>query len=519
MLIRRISVSLCIYSVTAYAYAVIITQLCRGSISGGHVAAFDRAFAVHILKPNPHACADRAFSILEGLFPRSTSNKISGKACAVNEHGARVQAKDIGTHVDVAQVGNEHNGLSKMPCCTATSLVSDQCLPVKLFEAPTACSILNHTIDVKKGRMNAIDHGSYVSLGYGDIRCPDTQRCVSVVLSSPFAPEYSLASSMRPVCVMSSNEESRQEIRPQPNNVKVGDERPLQTNNRKSRNKFSMYNIAHTCLSVGVIMWGVTGILFVLCWIREYYLLHKRYWIVRRLPTAQYYKPEASCDEESKGARETANFPTTVCSCTTNAKTNRPGYVECELGLINRGATVASPCECDQGCADQEVQGCPTSESQSSKSSALTSTTTTVTTRELVLAAAHSMGIHVPADEHEMSDMMYAATPAELAGKAKATFAAKAKTIATRARTMADKAMNKSTSKKTKLKVGAEKQKRGRPAYFDCHRCVVCLEDFIEDEKLVLLPCRHVFHKLCIDPWLVHRSSLCPICKFSIMGQ
>jgi len=47
-------------------------------------------------------------------------------------------------------------------------------------------------------------------------------------------------------------------------------------------------------------------------------------------------------------------------------------------------------------------------------------------------------------------------------------------------------------------------------------RCAICLDDFKMDEELRLLPCKHAFHKSCVDPWLAKSSELCPMCKQSI---
>lgn len=43
--------------------------------------------------------------------------------------------------------------------------------------------------------------------------------------------------------------------------------------------------------------------------------------------------------------------------------------------------------------------------------------------------------------------------------------------------------------------------------------CVICLGDFVEGEKVRILPkCNHGFHVHCIDTWLVSHSS-CPTCR------
>ncbi|KAH6761941.1 hypothetical protein C2S52_019374 [Perilla frutescens var. hirtella] len=46
--------------------------------------------------------------------------------------------------------------------------------------------------------------------------------------------------------------------------------------------------------------------------------------------------------------------------------------------------------------------------------------------------------------------------------------------------------------------------------------CAVCLGDYKERETLRLLPdCGHIFHRSCIDPWLIINPT-CPICRNSI---
>ncbi|KAL1514773.1 hypothetical protein AB1Y20_003859 [Prymnesium parvum] len=42
--------------------------------------------------------------------------------------------------------------------------------------------------------------------------------------------------------------------------------------------------------------------------------------------------------------------------------------------------------------------------------------------------------------------------------------------------------------------------------------CPVCQDVLIPTDEVRVLPCRHVFHGTCIDPWF-QRSALCPICR------
>jgi hypothetical protein len=48
--------------------------------------------------------------------------------------------------------------------------------------------------------------------------------------------------------------------------------------------------------------------------------------------------------------------------------------------------------------------------------------------------------------------------------------------------------------------------------------CPICLDDFETNETQVReLPCRHIFHPDCIDTFLLRNSSLCPMCKQSVL--
>lgn len=49
-------------------------------------------------------------------------------------------------------------------------------------------------------------------------------------------------------------------------------------------------------------------------------------------------------------------------------------------------------------------------------------------------------------------------------------------------------------------------------------KCIICLDEFMNDEYLTCLPCIHSFHSKCIKNWL-KRSKECPICKFKITDE
>ncbi|XP_074569492.1 NEP1-interacting protein 1-like [Curcuma longa] len=47
--------------------------------------------------------------------------------------------------------------------------------------------------------------------------------------------------------------------------------------------------------------------------------------------------------------------------------------------------------------------------------------------------------------------------------------------------------------------------------------CAVCLQDLVEGDNARIMPfCRHIFHAMCIDVWLVKHSS-CPTCRQEVL--
>lgn len=48
--------------------------------------------------------------------------------------------------------------------------------------------------------------------------------------------------------------------------------------------------------------------------------------------------------------------------------------------------------------------------------------------------------------------------------------------------------------------------------------CPICIDDYTTGQDLLReLPCGHAFHADCIDPYLLERSDLCPLCKRSVI--
>lgn len=45
------------------------------------------------------------------------------------------------------------------------------------------------------------------------------------------------------------------------------------------------------------------------------------------------------------------------------------------------------------------------------------------------------------------------------------------------------------------------------------NKCTICLDDFTEQTSVRKMDCNHVFHKKCIDKWLLEYNYKCPMCR------
>ncbi|KAM4592670.1 E3 ubiquitin-protein ligase RNF128a [Odontesthes bonariensis] len=75
----------------------------------------------------------------------------------------------------------------------------------------------------------------------------------------------------------------------------------------------------------------------------------------------------------------------------------------------------------------------------------------------------------------------------------------------------------KTEAKKAIKRLQVRTLKRGdEETTSDTHLCAVCIESYKAGDVVTVLTCDHIFHKTCIEPWLLERRT-CPMCKCDIL--
>ena len=58
-----------------------------------------------------------------------------------------------------------------------------------------------------------------------------------------------------------------------------------------------------------------------------------------------------------------------------------------------------------------------------------------------------------------------------------------------------------------------------QPGPHSLDQCTICLDEYVEGDKLRCLPCKHTFHATCISKWLTERSANCPVCRIDLYEE
>ncbi|XP_015231135.1 PREDICTED: E3 ubiquitin-protein ligase RNF128-like [Cyprinodon variegatus] len=74
----------------------------------------------------------------------------------------------------------------------------------------------------------------------------------------------------------------------------------------------------------------------------------------------------------------------------------------------------------------------------------------------------------------------------------------------------------KNEAKKAIGRLQVRTLKRGDELTTSDSVCAVCIESYKVGEVVTVLTCEHIFHKTCIEPWLLERRT-CPMCKCDIL--
>lgn len=49
--------------------------------------------------------------------------------------------------------------------------------------------------------------------------------------------------------------------------------------------------------------------------------------------------------------------------------------------------------------------------------------------------------------------------------------------------------------------------------------CTVCLVALEKNDSVSVLPCRHLFHHVCISKWLTEQRPVCPLCSTEVFPK
>jgi hypothetical protein len=61
-----------------------------------------------------------------------------------------------------------------------------------------------------------------------------------------------------------------------------------------------------------------------------------------------------------------------------------------------------------------------------------------------------------------------------------------------------------------------EFERAGRVLAVCVERCLICLDEYAQEDECRLMGCRHTFHRECVDRWLSTGRNNCPACRGAV---
>ena len=77
------------------------------------------------------------------------------------------------------------------------------------------------------------------------------------------------------------------------------------------------------------------------------------------------------------------------------------------------------------------------------------------------------------------------------------------------------KASENAVKKLAVVKIESKHCKKGQSGVLEPPTCTVCCEGIVLGSKGMFMPCGHIYHPDCLNPWLKEHNT-CPVCRYEL---